>query len=171
MKTLSFALLLMASLAFVLLGCSDDSNAVVNPGDQTIATSAHSASLAKGKAILHSATGASNEFYEGEDANVAPSDAKQYVDGSFDGVVQIFAHAQSHEYGFLHCKVMSLQIHDMPDGAKAAVIGMVEVEKGPFNGSYTPSFVQWLWRGKQGTSGHVGPPQPSAGTLRIRSKT
>jgi hypothetical protein len=135
MKTSSLALLLVACMAFVMLGCSENPNAVVNPGEQNTGTSGHAISLEKGKPILHTATGASNEFYQGKMQTWA-FNAKQYADGSYDGVVQIFVHSQPRDYGFLHCEVMSLKVHDMPDGAKAAVIGMVEIEKGPFNGSY-----------------------------------
>ena len=62
--------------------------------------------------------------------------AKQYADGTCDGVVQIVVHSQPRDYGFLHCNVLSLKVWEMGGGVKAAVIGMVEVEKGPFNGSY-----------------------------------
>jgi hypothetical protein len=135
MRIMCLALLLMASMAFVLMGCSDNSNSLVTPNDQTIAASSSGASLAKGKPIVHSATGASNEFFGGKMQSWA-FNAKQYADGTCDGVVQIVVHSQPRDYGFLHCNVLSLKVWEMGDGAKAAVIGMVEVEKGPYNGSY-----------------------------------
>lgn len=135
MKIPSLVLLLMASLAFVLLGCTDNSDPLVTPSEQTIAASSSGASLAKGKPTVHSATGACNDFFEGAMQNWA-FNAKQYADGTFDGVVQIVVHSQPRDYGFLHCNVMSLKVWDLGGGVKAAVIGMVEVEKGPFNGSY-----------------------------------
>jgi hypothetical protein len=135
MKTLSLALLLMASMAFVLLGCSDNSTSVVTPGEQAVAALSPGASLAKGKPIAHSATGACNDFFEGKMQSWA-FNAKEYADGTCDGVVQIVVHSQPRDYGFLHCNVLSLKVYDLGSGVKAAVIGMVEVEKGPFNGSY-----------------------------------
>ncbi len=147
MKTLSFALLLVASMAFVLLGCSD--NPMVTPGEQAVAPSSSGASLAKGRPIVHSATGACSEFFGGKIQSWA-FNAKQYEDGTCDGVVQIDVHSQSRDMGFLHCNVMSLKLYDMPDGAKAAVIGMVEVEKGPFNGSYDAFVVYDYGEGNKG---------------------
>jgi hypothetical protein len=135
MRILFVPLLLIASMVFVLLGCSDNSNSVATPSEQTIAASSSGASLAKGKPIAHSATGACNDFFEGKMQSWA-FNAKQYVDGTCDGVVQINVHSQPRDYGFLHCNVMSLKVYDLGDGVRAAVIGMVEVEKGPFNGSY-----------------------------------
>jgi hypothetical protein len=62
--------------------------------------------------------------------------AKQYADGTCDGKVQIVVHSQPRDVGFLHCDVLSLKVWDLGGGVKAAVIGMVEVEKGPYNGNY-----------------------------------
>jgi hypothetical protein len=133
MKVISFVLLLMASVAFVVMGCSDNSNSVLTPTEQAV--SAPIGGLAKVEPILHSANGACNDFWEGKIQSWA-FNAKEKADGTFDGVVQIYVHSQSRDVGFLHCNVLSLHVYDMGDGVKAAVIGMVEVEKGPFNGSY-----------------------------------
>lgn len=58
MKNLCFALLLMASAAFVLLGCSDKSGPIVAPSEQTVASSATShPNLAKGGVVVGSAQG------------------------------------------------------------------------------------------------------------------
>jgi hypothetical protein len=75
--------------------------------------------------------------------------AKQYADGTCDGVVQIVVHSQPRDYGFLHCNVLSLKVYDLGGGVKAAVIGMVEVEKGPFNGSYDAFVVYDYGEGKK----------------------
>jgi hypothetical protein len=61
MKARSLALLLMASLAFVLLGCSDNSNSVVTPSDQTINASSSPRSLAKGGVTI-SVTGSCQAY-------------------------------------------------------------------------------------------------------------
>ena len=134
MKTLSVGLLLVASMAFVLMGCSDKSNLPVAPSDPAIMASKLPSSLSKGQPIVHSATGACNSFFEGKVQSWG-FNAKQYADGTCDGVVQIVVHSQSRDVGFLYCNVLSLKVYNV-DGGKAAVIGMVEVEKGPYNGSY-----------------------------------
>jgi hypothetical protein len=134
MKALSLALLLMACMAFVLLGCSDKSTSPLTPSEQTIAALSSGPSLAKGGPV-HSANGACNSFFEGKMQNWG-FNAKAYSDGTCDGKVQIVVHSQSHDVGFLHCNVLSLKVWDMGGSVKAAVIGMVEAEKGPFNGSY-----------------------------------
>ena len=58
MKVLSLALLLMASVAFVLLGCSDNSGPVGAPTDQALSTGASSGALAKGCVVVGSVVGA-----------------------------------------------------------------------------------------------------------------
>ncbi len=58
MKLLSCALLLMASLAFVLLGCSENSTPIASPTNQ-MAPPMPAAGLAKG-GVLHSVTGSAN---------------------------------------------------------------------------------------------------------------
>lgn len=62
MKILSVVLLLMACLAFVLMGCSDNPGSLVTPSDQTLATAASPGSLAKGGAIVGSVHG--EGFYD-----------------------------------------------------------------------------------------------------------
>jgi hypothetical protein len=116
-------------------GCTDSPSSPVALQEQTISAPRAPANLAKSQPILHSANGACSAFYDGKICSWS-FNAREYADGTFDGVVQIYVHSQPREYGFLHCKVLSLKVHDLGSGVKAAVIGMVEVEKGPFNGSY-----------------------------------
>jgi hypothetical protein len=59
MKTLSLAVLLVASLAFVMLGCSDNSAPIAGPNDQALSSPTFSSSLAKG-GILNSVTGSAH---------------------------------------------------------------------------------------------------------------
>ena len=54
MKTVSHVLLLMASMAFVLLGCSDNSAPIVAPNDQALSTPTSSATLEKGCVVAGS---------------------------------------------------------------------------------------------------------------------
>ncbi|MBP1648394.1 MAG: hypothetical protein H6Q30_1839 [Bacteroidetes bacterium] len=64
MKILSVALVLMASLAFVLLGCSDNSSPVVSPTDQVLSSPTSSTGLAKaGVEVIHSLRGSANAYY------------------------------------------------------------------------------------------------------------
>lgn len=57
MKIQSLVLLLMASLAFVLLGCSDNSAPIVAPTDEALSTSSSPAALAKGCVVVGSVVG------------------------------------------------------------------------------------------------------------------
>jgi len=61
MKTLFLALLLMASLAFVQLGCSEKSAPLVGPNEQNIATSSSPAGLAK-EGVVNSVTGSCQTY-------------------------------------------------------------------------------------------------------------
>jgi len=64
MKALSCTLLLMAGLAFVLVGCTDNSASVVSPGDQTLSGTADlpAAGLGKVGAEVHSVSGNLHKF-------------------------------------------------------------------------------------------------------------
>jgi hypothetical protein len=93
MKILSVALLLLASLAFVVLGCSDNSAPIVAPSDEALSTSASPAALAKG-AVLASASG-SAQMYLDADGNptleksailrVCTFNAREYAGESYSG--------------------------------------------------------------------------------------
>ena len=64
MKILSCALLLMASMAFVLLGCSDNSGPIVAPKDQVLSSPTSSTDLAKcGVKVINSLRGSANNWY------------------------------------------------------------------------------------------------------------
>jgi hypothetical protein len=147
MKIMSFALLLMASLAFVLTGCSDNTSVPVTPGEATIVSSSTPASLTKG-GILHSATGSANVFVDGKSFTFAFT-AHEYAGPSYDGEYQIYVHAQPPEWGKIHGKVMSLKVYDYL-GGKAAVIGTIETKSG-FPGFYDAFVVVDLGEGKKST--------------------
>lgn len=57
MKAFLFAVLLMATMGFVLLGCSDNSTPLVSPNDAVVSSATTAPSLAKGCAGVGSATG------------------------------------------------------------------------------------------------------------------
>jgi len=78
MKTLSLVLLLMASMAFVLLGCSDNSGPIAGPNDQAFSAGASPTALAKG-AVERSVTGNANYWIAGK-MGVLTINAKQYAD-------------------------------------------------------------------------------------------
>ena len=64
MKILACALLLVASLAFVLLGCSDKSFPVVAPTDQVLSSPTTSTGLPKcGVKVVNSLSGSANNYY------------------------------------------------------------------------------------------------------------
>jgi hypothetical protein len=95
MKNLSVALLLMASMALVMVGCTDKSSTLVTPSDQTITASRSPASLSKG-ALVASASGTA-QLYLDLDGNptaersdvlrVYAFNAREYADGSYSGEI------------------------------------------------------------------------------------
>lgn len=88
MKSFSVVLLLMASLAFVMTGCSDNSNSLVTPSDQSVASSVTTqASLAKG-AVVRSVTGSGNIWIEGK-MGVFTLNARLYADETVDGMFNL----------------------------------------------------------------------------------
>jgi hypothetical protein len=63
MKLLSCALLLVASMAFVLVGCSDNPNSFMTPSDQAISASSSPALLGKaGVTAVHTLRGSANTY-------------------------------------------------------------------------------------------------------------
>jgi hypothetical protein len=88
MKNLSLALLLMASMVFVLSGCSDNSNSVVTPSEQVTAATTSSGNLAKMGEDLHSATGNGHWRFVGTQSRVrCLFSAVQHKDGTCSGEV------------------------------------------------------------------------------------
>jgi hypothetical protein len=124
-KTLSLALLLMASMAFVLLGCTDNSSSLVSAGEQAVATSVAPASLAKRGPVVASVTGNGAVRYDFwlDGKQVFGSfaiSARKYADGSCDGEYQAIDHVVAWKStNSWHGKVLSLEI----DGNKALVGG------------------------------------------------
>jgi hypothetical protein len=88
MKLLSCALLLMATMAFVLLGCADNPGPVAGSTDQGISSSS-ATSLAKMGENMHSATGNGHWRVIGPQSRVRFCfSAIQHSDGSFSGEVR-----------------------------------------------------------------------------------
>jgi hypothetical protein len=108
MRALSFALLLMASMAFVLLGCSENASLPVAPTDRALSTVTSPAVLAKGGTVLHTASGVARvrEFW-GEAVKFEFSfSAVQHDGGTSSGEVQMVDHAGLKFHG----KIFSLQV-------------------------------------------------------------
>jgi len=83
MKTFCCAFLLMASMAFVLLGCSDNSGPVAASNEQVTAPS-NASSLAKGGPVVHSVTGSSLLRFFDKMGTLTIA-AHQYEDATVDG--------------------------------------------------------------------------------------
>jgi hypothetical protein len=109
MKVPSLALLLMASMAFVLTGCSDNSGPVVGPNGQTLAASNSPAALSKTGEGLHQATGTGHWATTpwGNARIRFAFSAIQHANGTTSGELQL--NDESGECYF-HAKVTELRI-------------------------------------------------------------
>lgn len=144
MKTLSFVLLLTATIAVVLAGCSDNLSSPTNPGDQTIAASSAPASMAKNGPIVHSVQGGFwfDDYGNGKKVQNTIA-AHQYADGSVDGRYLInAANAMGHDkWNKWNSRVIFMKLYDNVLGyEKFAVVGGVETT-GPGKGYFE---VWWL---------------------------
>jgi hypothetical protein len=144
MKTLSLALLLTASLAFVLLGCSDNSALLPAPTEQALSTTTLPTALGKGGPIMHSATGNCGIVWEGKNVTFAFT-AEKRADGSCSGEYQIYVHSQDPAWGKWHGKVTSLEVY-----GNKAVIGGVETQS-TYSGYYDAFVVIDNGEGKNAT--------------------
>jgi hypothetical protein len=79
MKTLSLTLLLMASMAFVLAGCSDNTVPIAGPTDQGFSTSPTPTAFAKGGAVGGSVSGEGRYFVSQSGANLGALYAARLV--------------------------------------------------------------------------------------------
>ena len=129
MKTFSFALSLLATIAFVLAGCSDGSSPPVSPSIQAKVAPSQSPR----EKPVHLATGALDTYFEGKPQSWFFT-ARQYADGSCDGEYQIYIHSRPWEYSFVHGSVTSLKVYNYM-GGKAAIIGGSET-KSSYAGFY-----------------------------------
>jgi hypothetical protein len=79
MKVVSLALLLTASVAFVLLGCSDNSSPTAGPTDKALSPSSTSTGLAKSGAVGGSVSGEGRYFVSQSGANLGALYAARMV--------------------------------------------------------------------------------------------
>jgi hypothetical protein len=116
MKTVSVALLLVAGLAFVLVGCSDNSNPAAYSNGQSVAPSTAPASLAKGD-ILHQVTGSGRKsLFLGSNYNdLWTISAAQRVGDEFTG--EINCHDKDNGF-FFHGKIFDIKLDEENTRAK-----------------------------------------------------
>jgi hypothetical protein len=157
MKILSCALLLMASLAFVLLGCLDNSSPIVVPTDQAVSTATSSSSLAKG-GVLHSVTGSGRiSIFQGGPYNeLWTFSAIQHSIDEFSGEVNY--HDWEVGYRF-HGKIIDVKVDEQNHQAKLGwrvTHGTIPEELGTFdyifiviqdNGKGEDDWASWGWGG------------------------
>ena len=137
MRTLSLLLLLMASVAFVLVGCSDNSSSPVSAVEQTVGAPIASASLTKKGPVVASVSGSAQimwEYtYEGRKIyGTFTISARLYADGSCDGEYQVMDHVvdwkASNKW---HGKVLSLKFY-----GTSVLVGGMETNIELYNGWY-----------------------------------
>jgi hypothetical protein len=174
MKVLSCALLLMASMAFVLFGCSDNSNSLVTPNDQAIAPSTSHAVLAKMGEGIHSATGTGHAWYIWDRSPALCSfSAILHADGRCSGEIQDIDKGQPF---YFHGKVYDLRVEEnrarvswkctrgsWPAYGAPDMTGwlgmMVVVDNGKGNGATEHDLMSMIWLDPPGTYyGELTPP-------------
>ncbi len=125
MKIMSVALLLMASMAFVLLGCSDNSSSLLTPKEQPTAAGSKSGK----RRACRACRDRKHASLSGRRTKIAyvrlygPENTRIEV---ADGEYQIYRHA-SGAWTRWHGKVIHLNV----EGDKALIIGV----RGPPDGS------------------------------------
>jgi hypothetical protein len=137
MKTVSYALPILAMVIFVLTGCADRSN-LLAPSDEPAVvgstTPATAAPLAKAATVKHSVAGSTQIFiYEGPNNFAMPFrhhytfNAKEMSDGSVSGTLQLLEPNGSVK---AHAKIVGLKV----DANKAKL--ECQFTSGPWAGLY-----------------------------------
>jgi hypothetical protein len=150
MKALSVVLLLMASMAFVLLGCSDNPTSSPAVPEQALHGANASVSLAKGGTVVHSATGCARvrEFWGSEVKYEFSFSAVQTDAGTSSGEVQMVDQSLIKSGGGIfkfHGKIFSLQI----EGNRAKLNWTFT--SGPWTGFYGCAVVEDNGEGAKAT--------------------
>jgi hypothetical protein len=160
MKVLSLALLLMAGMAFVMLGCSDTATPLVSPNDAVASSVTSQASLAK-EAAIHSVAGNGNIWIEGK-MGVLTINAHQYEGGSVKGrlnLVNTAFNPHSHYAG----DVVALAVYENYTfstgvSGRTAVFCWREETNEETKGKYVVGFVVDIGEGNKATGPDwVGP--------------
>lgn len=137
-------MLLIAVVAFVLEGCSNNPSTPVTPGDQIMLASSAPASVGKNGPIVHSVQGGFwfDDYGNGKKVQNTIG-AHQYANGSVDGMYLVnCANAFDHDrFCNAHARVIFMKVHDNVLGyEKFAVVGGFE-PNGPGKGYFE---VWWL---------------------------
>ncbi len=159
MKTLSLALLLLASLTFVLVGCSDNSNSLVSTNERTNAPGVLSKS-----APVHSVTGSSLLRFSDENGSVKMGtltiNAFLYQDGTAGGT---YNWVSFRGQGFTsdtkwggHGEVKFLTMYPESPYGNAAVICGLEGDKSTFPNQYLVWFLVDNGQGGSATGPDLG---------------
>jgi hypothetical protein len=128
MKILSIGLLLMASMAFVLLGCSDNSSPVVSPTNQVLSSPTTLTGLPKaGVKVLSSLRGSANAYYTlwyGPDGTVWGTIPGPKQKGGFYNTetVQADAYSDGTASGSFHYQYLG----KLPPGVEGGFFGKIE---------------------------------------------
>jgi hypothetical protein len=167
MKIFSCTLLLIAILAFVLLGCSD-SNSPVTPSEQALSTATSTTALAKG-GVLASASGSGQMYIDengkpaekGDMMRVFTFNAREYADGCSGEVT--FQVAPGRPLAFKG-DVILLKVH----GNKASIVFKYTEGEGFFAG-----LVGWvaLMQVRDNGEGASALPDELAGFLSLNRPT
>jgi hypothetical protein len=122
----------MASLAFVLGGCADNSNSVVTPSEKAASSFDAPTVLAKTGPVVNSATGNGGFFFDGKVVTCMFS-ARRFADESCNGQFELWAHSQDPTLGNKwHGKVVFLKVWY----GNTAVLGGIETGQYGFPGTY-----------------------------------
>jgi hypothetical protein len=155
MKTLTF--LLVATIAIVLAGCSDNASSPVSPASQSKITGGAAGALTKEGAVVHAVLGSTNGNYGTEKNVVNTYGIRQYDDGSIDGEYLVnAANTMGHDKFYKwNGKAFFLKVYTDVEGfGTFAVVGGVE-QTGPSPGWYDVFFVIDNGPGNQAQTGQV----------------
>jgi hypothetical protein len=140
MKTMTFALLMMAMLAFVLVGCSDNSLPVTGTIGKSTSGAGMPSGLAKMEGVIHSATGGGHvmAFYNNPQMTydgLITFSAIQRPNMEFSGSLQ----HHDFEMGFkFNAEVIDLKVVEVPGGMMAKL--SCEIKHGKFPAGWNPGY-------------------------------
>jgi hypothetical protein len=128
MRPLSFVFLLMASMAFVLLGCTDKSSPIVSPTDQALSSPTTSTGLPKaGAKVVNTLRGSANAYYINwydPDGNILGTIPGAKQKGGFYNVETVQADAYSD--GTASGSFLYQYLGKLPPGVEGGIFGKIE---------------------------------------------
>lgn len=132
MKILCSALLLTASMAFVLLGCSDNAAPIVAPNDEAVSAPTSPTALSKG-AWIQIATGSGHTHPRGAGLCTISFTAQKDADGLCKGEWQAYDRDIDIK---IHLKVVHLDV----EGNQAFLVAYGMLPETPWYGPPTPGY-------------------------------